>query len=383
LLEQAVVDLLLVALAVHAALGLHATPRSSYVFRNWFGGQFEASSGTRAWGNEATGYVCGPPLPALGRVHLAELFPLSLAPDGVAASPACDPNPGGRTPRAGHVLDWHAARGIRADDRRVLCAGVLLARTGSAASARWIAQSVAQLAAVPPARRATRIAEFARSLLDVRAAEERAERLERALARVRWPSILTFLLLAAALPLASAMVGLSLAWPWLLGVIAVLQAWSALAFRSAHQLLHPEAASERRLRTLGVALSPLDALRMGEQLQWGAFVDFHPFAAACAVLDDEQRRGLAVRLLRDIANPMHGPEPKDTPLSRVEAAWRAVLRRELEAATGRVGLPVELHTAPPQLEPDLRSYCPRCLQAYTIPQGRCEPCHGLPLQPLA
>lgn len=383
MLEDAVVDLLLVAGAVHAAMGLHAAPRSSYVFHSWFDGKPDVASGAQPWGNEATGYLCAPPLPGFGRVHLVELFPLSLAPDGVAASPACDPNPGGRTIREGHVLDWNLARSVRADGKHVLCGTKLLARTGSAASARWVAQSVVRIAAARPGKRAARIAEFVRDTLDLPAAKERAARLERAQARVRWPSILTFLLLAAGLPLASLLVGMSLAWPWLLGTVVLLQAWSAIAFSSAHRLLHPEAAAERRMRTLGVALSPLEALRTGEQLQRDAFVGFHPLAAGAALLDDDRLLELAGRILRDAACPMRADDADGTPFSQMEAAWRAVLLRELDRAAARSGLPADLHRRLPQAEPDLLSYCPRCLQAFTLREGGCRPCQGLALKPLA
>jgi len=376
-------ELVLVLAGLHAALGLHWFPRSAYVFRAFVGRRARVTAASSAWGSDRMALLFGPPLPGTGRFHLVELFPLALSRDAIVASPAFDPNPGGRTPRTNRVATWDEAGRARAEGRAVFLGKTRIVTTGSDALARHAARTLARLAALAPAERERAIGQFAREALDADAARVRAQAWEREARTLRFPASLMFLLLFIALPVAGVTVGLSLAWPWLLLALVLLQVWSGVAFFRAHRRLDPNERGERALRTLTVSLSPVEALRSGEVLGRDVLARFHPFAVGAVLLARHEFVLFAERVLRDALHPTPPPAPYvDARVQDVEFAWRAKLAHEILDAAQRAGLERNLATIAPSGDPDERSYCPRCRQTFVLDSGTCADCFGLALAPL-
>jgi len=376
-------ELVLVLAGLHAALGLHWFPRSAYVFRAFVGRRSRVIAASSAWGSDRMALLFGPPLSGTGRFHLVELFPLALSRDAIVASPAFDPNPGGRTPRRNRVVTWDEARRARAEGRAVFLGRERLASTGSDALARHVARTLGRLAALDPTAREHAIGELARASLDADAALERARAWEREARILRFPAVFTALLLFVALPVTGVTVGLSLGWLWLFLALVLLQTWSGIAFFRAHRRLDPDERGERALRTLTVSLSPVEALRSGEVLGRDVLARFHPFAVGAALLDRREFELFAERVLRDALHPTPPAAPlEDARVGEVEAAWRATFTSELLVAAQRAGLARDLATTAPSGDSDERSYCPRCLQTFLLESGTCTACFGIVLAPL-
>jgi hypothetical protein len=381
---EALLELVAVLALLHAALGLHWFPRSAYAFRVLMLGRVVAIPASRGWGSDRMGLLAGPPIPSLGRFHLVELFPLALSPEGVVTSAAFDPNPGGRTPRAARFVAWDDARRARAEGRGVFLGRERLVATGSDALARHVARTLRRIAAREPRERGREIEAFARASLDAEAARERVRSLDRATRPLHVPALATAVLLFLALPAVGLTIGLWVGWPWLLGALVLLQAWSGAAFFRTHRGLEPDERGERILRTLTVSVSPVEALRSGEVLGRDALARFHPLAAAVALLTRDDLAPFAERVLRDAAHPTpHASPPDDARVPAVESAWRVTLAPELAAAAARAGLPDDLARRPPPADPDEASYCPRCTQTFVPASGTCDACFGVPLVPLA
>lgn len=373
-------ELVLVLAGLHAALGLHWFPRSAYVFRAFVGRRMRVITASVPWGSDRMALLFGPPISGTGRFHLVELLAVAMGPDAILADASFDPNPGGRTPKSGRGASWDEARRAQADGRHVRIGKQEFVTTGSDASARHLARTLVRLAKLESSARVKEIEAFVRVSLEETRVRERVQAWEREARRVRWPAILTFALLFGALPAIGFTIGLGLGWPILaLGVVAA-QTWSGIAFFRAHRRLDPDERGERVVRTLTVALSPIEALRSGEILGRDLLATFHPFAAGAVLLERAEFEQFAERVLRDALHPIPADPSDDARAEPTRAAWRIVVARELEAAARRLGLDAELVTRAPARDADEHTYCPRCLRTYVLEVGGCSECWELPLR---
>ena len=149
--------------------------------------------------------------------------------------------------------------------------------------------------------------------------------------------------------------GLAATWPTLLLSGLVILAFTLYAFWTAHAELFPGGRSERREKTILMALSPLGAVRAVDQLSWRFFAGTHPLVAALELCDRRE----AVRLARWM----------------FFAAPDAALQRFLEDCDLWHAV-----TSPPDAdEPGAATFCPRCHAQYTRDSGDCSDCAGVGL----
>ena len=90
----------------------------------------------------------------------------------------------------------------------------------------------------------------------------------------------------------------------------------------------------------------------------------------------------ARRVLRDTKFPILPLCPtQECGPQETERWFRTRLARVLREFVRRKGVDLENLLAPPQPEgEDARSYCPRCEAQYTLSEGECFACGGIPLQ---
>jgi hypothetical protein len=152
--------------------------------------------------------------------------------------------------------------------------------------------------------------------------------------------------------------GIAATWPALLVVGLALVAFTLVGFWQAHRDLYPEAASERRSKTLLMAVSPFGAIRAVDHLSRRLFTDTHPLVAAQALCRTEDAVSLA-RLL--YFSPRAG-DPAVREFLETCELWDRVAAppRELDAAT--------------------IAYCPRCHTQYVRSLAACADCGGVALQ---
>jgi hypothetical protein len=154
--------------------------------------------------------------------------------------------------------------------------------------------------------------------------------------------------------------GLAATWPTLLLCGLAILGFILHMFWRAYGALFPDAAADRRSKTLLMGLSPLGAIRAVDHLAWRLLAGIHPLVAAVELCD----RADAVRLARLM---YFGPPNRDERIRRFleqSDLWDAVV-------------------AAPAGEPGATAFCPRCHAQYIRADGECSDCSGVVLVPRA
>jgi hypothetical protein len=315
---------------------------------------------------------------------LTQTFPLSLTSDAAVSFVSVSTNPGPRPAQVGRRLRFDEDLAVDRETRRVRAGGKLFVEAGSERLARRLAALIAELRALPASKRDGRIdAEIKRSL-DVRAIEERVAAFGAATADLRaactWELVFVFVLT----PIAGILYGLVHVWLPLLALLVLAQVFIVWAFVRAHKALFPDERGERRSHVILMSLSPPAAMRALDALSRDLLVEFHPLCVARVMLEEEEFRALAARVLRDAHHPLPmGREGTDADVVAAAESWRRRSTAALERFVRKQGVPDELWTLPPNREgDDCTTYCPRCLQQFTIPAGKCARCWDLELSTL-
>jgi hypothetical protein len=238
-----------------------------------------------------------------------------------------------------------------------------------------------ELRALPASRRDARIDAEIKQALDVRAIEERVAAFGPATADLRvactWELVLVFVLA----PIAGIAYGLVHVWLPLLASLVLAQAFVLWAFVRAHKALFPDERSGRRGQAILMSLSPPVAMRALDALSRDILAEFHPVAVARVVLAEGEFRAFAARVLRDAHHPLPpGREGADADVVAAAESWRQRSVAALERFVRKQDVPDESWAAPPAREgDDCATWCPRCLQQFTVPAGACARCWDLEL----
>jgi len=224
--------------------------------------------------------------------------------------------------------------------------------------------------------------QWLRSSLDAATARERVAEFERASPLLRGVCIAQMLLVFAVTPAAGLWLGLASTWIPLFTTLVLLQVCITWCFVRAHRRLHPTAKRSRRSEAFMIATSPPVAMRAVDALSRDLLAEFHPLAAAEALVPREEFETLVERTLRDALHPLPMVREGSNLLVRDAAvAWQALLAGALadfaEAQRVPAGRWLE---SPPRLDSECTGYCPRCTQQYTRASGGCERCFDLPLK---
>jgi hypothetical protein len=372
-------------LAVFAAIYLfdcvHWARRGTVAFRRLFGSRVRVLEGEDMPGNERYGVVFAQPLPPFGRLFLTQHAALSLTPETACSFVAQAANPGTRPPQVERAVRYDAIRSIAVEARSVLVDGALFVETGSNRSALRTAEWLESMRALDPKARDRAIARELERSLDAGAAAARIAEFEAATSGLTTICTAAFVVLFLLVPALGLRFGLALAWIPSVAAIALAQFAMVVAFVRAHRRLHAGEKRARRNETVLLALSPPAALRGPDVLSRDFLAEFHPLAVAAVVLDDEAFEEFAVRVLRDARHPLPiVRDGGDEAVRRADLEWRERLVSALETFAVKRGLRRERWTsAPPRLEPDCQTYCPRCSQQFTLAAGHCTRCWGLPL----
>ncbi len=155
----------------------------------------------------------------------------------------------------------------------------------------------------------------------------------------------------------------------------------ALQFRSAHCRLYPDEKGDRRKHLLMFCLSPVDVIHARDKIALPLLGTFHPLAVACAAAPRGVFEELAHAVWRDLEYPAWPVCPVNDDGPRQTEEWfRQHLQMAVAALLTQAALePGQVATPPPPQDGTCRSYCPRCLGQFVIPQGQCDSCGGRPL----
>lgn len=374
-------ELLAVLAAIYIFDCVHWTRRGTVAFRRFFGAKMALLEGEDMPGNERYGVVFAQPLPPFGRLFLTQHAPLALTKDVACSFVAQATNPGPRPPQVERAVRYDAIRSIELEARRVLVDGALFVEMGSNRGARRTAALLETLRGLDAKKREKAIARELAASLDVDAVSARIAQFEAATSVLTGMCMVAFILLFVIVPALGLHLGLALTWLPIGVAVLGSQLTVVFAFVRAHRDLYPDERRARRSEAIMLFLSPPAAVRAVDVLSRDLLAEFHPLAVACAALERESFEEFAARVLRDARNPL--PIRRDGGDALVHATdleWRERIVQTFEDWAERHGIARERWTAPPvRLAADCRTYCPRCVEQFTLDAGTCTRCWDLPL----
>jgi hypothetical protein len=207
-------------------------------------------------------------------------------------------------------------------------------------------------------------------VLDIDAVRDRVTLFERHAWAARLSGAALLALVTIVAPLAVWRLGwLRSALP-LIVLLVALVAMTVVSFVVAHRRLYPTERAARRTRAVVFALSPLAAMRAGDELAHNLLRDVDPLAAVLVLGDRAGSLALARRRLYDAGCR-----------ASVGKAVTTGPARPLIAALRQAGLTVEEVLAPPAPDsPEACAFCPRCHAQHTCSAGTCDTCSDVILE---
>lgn len=337
------------------------------------------------FGHANAGLVMGNPLPPLGGLITTQPLPVSLGPEGVYTHVAQNLHPSGWPAYPGDHVAWDGLAKVRIDGAAVLAGQRVLARTMSAQEAQWLADTLARLAACPPAERPAAIESVIADTLSTARAAERIDAFREVSRGVLLRGNLLLVSIVVAIAAVMRWEPAQQRWPLIVVSILLLVGLAVVGFAAAARRLFPEARSRRWKSILRLIVSPPALVRAADALGQDVAAGLHPLAVAAVLVDRASFEAFAQRVVADLAHPCLPTCPSDQPAALATEAWyRERLQMAVRAMLARSDVNVERLLAPPAPDVDSnRSYCPRCRSQFEPESGSCEPCGGMALLPLS
>jgi hypothetical protein len=129
--------------------------------------------------------------------------------------------------------------------------------------------------------------------------------------------------------------------------------------------------------------SPFNSIRATDLLAKELLAEYHPFAAAAALLPKERFLSYARRSLAQIRYPRYDPD-MSTAARETDQWFKERIIQAMERSAKKMGIDVEGLGKPESLdgETGYSSFCPRCHCLYEQGEGVCGDCAGTKLVPL-
>jgi len=325
-----------------------------------------------------------PILPPAGRVQTATHPSLSFSIEGVVAYTPQAPNPGNRPGQSGAFIRWDDIGSIHAKGREIHVNGLLFYKAACSVEALFTARWMQGIRKTVKGSREEVIDDYLREVFRDKAARERLEATRRPLKTMGSLSLLLFLWIFVAIPVAHWKWGLENAWIPLLSTMLLLMWTQAILFQRAHKKAFPEADEERFVGFLSALLTPPGAIRIPDRFAREILVFLHPVQVMNLLMTREDARSHIHAVMRDLEHPIAPLCPLEDPSTcETVASFRQALRRHLVRHLAKKDWKESDWQAMPEAtEPVHLSYCPRCVAQYIHKEGKCEDCGGLELRPL-
>jgi hypothetical protein len=372
-------SLLLVLVVVYlydCVIFLHR--QAAALTRPWRTWRVRLASGP--FGN-ATGALLGlQPLPPLGMLHETAPWPLSIAEDGVCAFAGASFSGSDRPPQTGKVLLYHEINDVKSSGHDILVNGTVFATTPSAALAAHLAALVTATASAPRECRMKLVGDAIDASLDVKSAMGTSTELDSRTLGLRVACNVLWVYIYLVCPLATFFLGLA----WLIIPLAIaglmIHVPTVAWFVRLHRRLYPNERGTRFEQTFKMSLCPPMAIRAVDDLTRYGIALYHPVAAAVALCPSQDAARFGGLLVRDLRYPL--PIPLEKQGTQIEASFRALFSHRLEAMLRTNGIAPQTGPEPGHAQADGRTFCPRCLNVFTVENGTCQDCFNLKLEPL-
>jgi len=337
------------------------------------------------FGNDRGGLAILSLLPG-SRSILAQQWPVSMSPDGVLAYVSQSLHPTGRPTQTELFFEWRSIRSIRAIGRDVIVNDIPFVHTCSPAFADHLASVLHRIGEAPRKERESIIEDVLHEMLDSHAAVERLAHYHQETAVLAWLNWTMFVLTFIAAPLLLCLNAISRSAAACLDVLPCLYAivWllNIAALHRADRTLYPSQPAGRNWQRPLSMLSPATAMKSADILFRELLPATHPLVIAHTSLPQHKFRELARRVLLDIRHPVRPVCQIDNELAcRTEAWFRERMLAAMNHFIESLGEHLDDLLRPPTREgSDARSYCPRCDGQYTLDEGTCQQCGGIPLR---
>lgn len=354
--------------------------RGTVGFRTWLGKNWRFTPPPQWLGNQNGGVIFSHPLPPLGYLLASQGMPVSVSPDAVLAYQPPSVDPARRWRHNESLFQFDQIQRVEAKGKRILIDGQLLTTAGSTIGAVELAAKLRELRQAAPGARRHLIERAIGAMFDTSLIRQRWTQFHTRTQPMRLTANMLFFYLFALTPLALWRFGLSLTWIWLLAGMLGCTLTIAMQFRRTHQHLYPAAEDERFTHFIILLLSPASAVRALDPLARPLLEPFHPLAVAKVLCSEQMFRCLAQQFLRELRYPALPLSPRPELTQSTERYARELLLSRIEKLIRQNGWsPEDLLQPPPRTDQSCLSFCPRCQATFTLAEGVCQDCGGVPL----
>lgn len=319
-------------------------------------------------------------LPPLAPVYLCRPLGVNVSPQGFClAPPSAGPEDASTAPL--HPMRFTELCSVTAEDRTVHVNRRPYVHCQTPYQATQLARLLTELAPLSQDKRAASLAQVLTRALDSGRIRAEVEVFRQDVLPLRILCNTLFLYLFGALPLFLAQYGPGTIYLRVLVTVILLVGTIAVEFFRIHKRHWPGERQERFATLLHFLLYPPAAIRAGDLLAHRLLPLAHPLAAAYVLCRPGTFDRFARRFLRRLYYPV--PPPALEPQAAGVVAWSSALERDCVRAFLRAQRinGSALLQPPPRPDDQSLSYCPRCETSYTVHEGTCGDCPGVPLMP--
>ena len=344
------------------------TTASAIVFRcRLFSKKWSAKPPFGYPGAERWGWIFAPLVPGGDPSIVSQDFLVAYGLEKIAPNAAL-------VASAASAISYDQIKKVTVDESSVRINDAKFVRCQSSAFAKQTKQEIEQLCNLLPSAREQTIVRLVDSSLRSDA-RQRLNELRKALRAVRMLVAALWVTAFVLLPVALLVAENDLV---LLPVAAL--TWSlaiAVAF------VAPRARRRRGFpwESLKYVLYPVAAMRAQEDLAQDWFTGLHPIALCTDLCVDAERSRCARDILLRVRHPAVLSLANDPGVIAVSDWFNNLLARRLERHLSKAAPEVLKDLVPSQLDSNCVSYCPRCRAQYSVLEGICADCAGVPLQP--
>ena len=318
-------------------------------------------------GNERGGLALLNPLRLTGSLVASSPWPFAMSPEGLSSFGSHPWTLAGAAPRA---LPFAEIQTVEASFGRILINGAPFVRVGSVMFAADLACQIRELSRQTATERTAAIESAMRTALDETRVQETWSAFRRDTRRLATvaTALLGYLFLFS--PAVIFGIGPHPFWLYLLIGLFALALTVAIQFFRLHSRLCPGFTFERWTQAFSMFAVPISAIRAADKLSRERLRGFSVIAIAPTLCGADTATPLLRRIWFDL--------PSASQAADACTAWFLErLRKETKAALDRQKVPV---LAPPDQEPAMTSYCPRCHTQFTTDARReCTECTGMQL----
>jgi len=334
-------------------------------------------------GNESGHLALFGPAP-IDATFLLEPCPIAISSHGIFAFNPITAIAGDRPQNSELFLSWEQATQLRRVDKELWLNDRMLTRLSSIDSTKRLHGYLHQIGSAESHKRSEAIQAMLHAQFDIAATKQRiAEWTLTTRALGRWATLLAFWIFVigtlrynGGLP---GFQGPETLWVYLAIFFALWWITNGVIFFTCKRL-YPQDRWRRWKALLMSMLSPAVSLRAVDQLSRYLLVWTHPLTVAATFCDQDELQRLTNDVVRDLRHPKLPASPETA--TEHDEVVNEFLQHMIEAVArfaNEMGIAMDDDAGPshPQ-NADAISYCPRCLQEFSIIGAQCTPCGDMP-----